>query len=461
MRTHFRRIPVFLLSALTLVLGSWGPAQGQSGLLDLATEVPGLSRSQAAVAAAIDFICPKLNPTNAAQQDLLTQCSAMKGKGELGRVALGRSQLRDILGKVTSEQTSSQGTGAIETRAAQFQAIGARLDALRLGATGLKLGGLGFDLGGRTASAAPLDLGETGGGASADALGGRLGAFVNGVGSFGSKDATDRETGFNFHTMGVTVGVDYRLAENLVAGAAFSYLRSESVMNVALGDVDSNSYGMSLYGTYYVGPVYVDVLSGFTWHDYSIARRIVYAPGPDGSGSAADAVDRTAEGDTIGRQFTLNVGAGYNFRQGGFTLTPYARMEFLNLHINGYTESGANGLDLHIKKQTEESLLTVLGGRLAYALSAPFGVLVPAVHGEWRHEFLNDQRSIRAQFANDPFNTVFRIPTDDPDRDYFAVGAGVSAAFAKGAAAFLEFETVLGLRSVTNHNFTAGVRFEF
>ena len=142
-------------------------------------------------------------------------------------------------------------------------------------------------------------------------------------------------------------------------------------------------------------------------------------------------------------------------------MTPYVRVEYLHLDVDAYTESGANGLDLKVQKQTVESLLTVLGGRASYAISTPFGVLLPQVRAEWRHEVLDDQRGIKAQFANDPFNVPFLIATDNPDRDYFALGAGIAAALARGISAFVDFETIVGLKNVTNHNFIAGVRFEF
>src|SRR4030095_3026638 len=105
-----------------------------------------------------------------------------------------------------------------------------------------------------------------------------------------------------------------------------------------------------------------------------------------------------------------NGGVVYDLRLGAFAATPYARMDFFHLEINGYTESGADGLNLKINKQNTESLLSVLGTRLSYAVSMPFGVLVPQIRGEWRHELLNDQRSIRAQFVNDPLNTIFAVP---------------------------------------------------
>lgn len=454
MRTE-RRLPALLLAA-ALILFIAASASGQtSPLINLGT-LPGLTPSQAQVGTAIDIICPQLVPVNAAQTDLSGRCADMK----LGRLGLSNAGLANVLGNVTSAEAPTQSSIIVDTRNAQFRMIAGRLAALRLGASGVSLSGLKLDVDGTTLSVGRvLGLDERSGGASADTDGLRgLGIFVNGVGSFGNRSATSREAGFDFHTAGVTAGADYRLTDNLVAGIALSYLRTGAEILAPVGDVSTRSYGISLYGTHYVGSLYVDAFAGFTWHDYDTTRRIVYAPAPGAPGLA---VDRTAKGDTDGRQFTLNVGAGYDIRLGGSTITPYGRVEYLELTVDGYTERGALGLDLAIADQTADSLMSVLGTRVAHAFSTPIGVIVPQIRGEWRHEFLNNSQLLKAKFANDPFNVVFTIPTDRPDRDYFAVGAGISSVFRKGLAAFVDYETLLGLRNVVNHSFTAGARFEF
>ena len=457
MRSRRRGVPFLMLCALVVLVVSGAPAQAQD-LLPLA-DLPGLNAARRNVGAAIDIICPELSrrqsSLTSAQRDLLARCADMKVKDSAGQVPLGNSNLPDVLLKVTSDGTPAQGRTVIETRSSQLRSVGTRLSALRLGATGVSLSGLKLDDGQTISAGQLLGLPERGGGASADPdLYGRFGVFLNGVGNFGSRDSTADEVGFDFHTVGATGGADYRITDNLVAGLAFTYLRTDADTNFSLGEVGSNSYGFSLYGTYYVGSLYVDLLAGFTWYNYDTTRRIVY-------GAGSTAVDRTAKGDTDGWQYTLNGGAGYDFKLGGTTLTPFARVEYLNLQIDGFSERGSNGLDLQIRKQTVESLVTVLGGRIAHAISTPFAVLIPHLRLEWRHEYLNDSRSITAKFVNDPFGVFFTIPTENPDRDYFALGAGVAAALKKGVAAFLDYETVIGLRDITTHNFTAGVRVQF
>jgi hypothetical protein len=54
--------------------------------------------------------------------------------------------------------------------------------------------------------------------------------------------------------------------------------------------------------------------------------------------------------------------------------------------------------------------------------------------------------------------TVF---TNEPDRDYFNVGAGFQAVLAGGTQLFLLAETVQDLDNVSSVGGTAGIRFAF
>jgi outer membrane autotransporter protein len=425
---------------------------------------PGLTPFQQSMAGAIDVVCPKLvasaSTLNTEQTDLRLRCTEMKqnanalqGSGATTfSLGLSNQQLNDALGVLSPEEAAAQSQLGINGGNNQARTIGARLSALRGGARGFGVGAsrqtpapvyaLVDDL--RVVSdASPSAL-------AASDMGGRLGAFVNGRLTFGDKDGTTREQGFDFISGGVTGGVDYRLTDNVVLGVALSYTRSAADMDFNLGETTTDGYGIAIYGTYYVGGFYLDAHAGFEWQEHETERRIVYS-----------IFDRTARGTPSGQQYTLNLGAGYDVRMGALTVTPYGRAEFVHIDIDSFTERGAGGLNLFIDKQTADSLQTALGGRVAYAINVPFGVLVPQISAEWRHEFLNDDRTIAAKYAVDPFNTFFFIPTDRPVRDYFALSVGASAVFARGISSFVNYETALGLRDVTNHAFTGGVRLEF
>jgi outer membrane autotransporter protein len=77
------------------------------------------------------------------------------------------------------------------------------------------------------------------------------------------------------------------------------------------------------------------------------------------------------------------------------------------------------------------------------------------------HEYLNDQQRIGTRFANDINATPFYVATNDPERDYFDLGVGVSAQFAQGRSGFISYTTLLGYQGVSYNAVNAGVRIEF
>jgi outer membrane autotransporter protein len=219
---------------------------------------------------------------------------------------------------------------------------------------------------------------------------------------------------------------------------------------------------VSLYGIYYVSNFYVDGIVTFGWSDVDIDRTIRYTiAAVDGTTS----VSQTARGDTDTKQYSLGFGVGYDFNAGGWTLSPLVRVNYIRLDIDGYEETIDNtnagfGWALAFDDQDVESLTSVVGGQISYAISTAFGVLLPQVRGEWEHEFKDDRRTLTARFVHDPAGADILFSTDAPDRDFFNIGAGLSAVFRGGVSAFAYYETVLGLEDVTRHAVTVGVRKE-
>ena len=290
------------------------------------------------------------------------------------------------------------------------------------------------------------------GGASADPSSplSALGLFVNGQGSFGHQRTTEREPGFDFHTSGVTLGADYRFTPQLILGGAAGYVSTKADLQDPGGVFDTRGLSASAFGTYYVDQFYVDGIATYGWNHYDTKRHIVFAD-----------LARTAKGDTDGRQLALSVGGGYDFPLQALTLGLHGRINYVNVAIDKFGERGADLFNLRVDDQKIESLATVLGSQISYAVSMPWGVLMPTVRGEWEHEHKGDGRTIRGSLLADPLATALGTRTNDPDRDYFNLGAGLSATFQRGVSAFVYYETVLGRANFTNHSFTGGIRLEF
>ena len=461
-----RRALSFMLVVMSLCLVAPLQAQ-QSG---------GLTPPQQNTLDAIFTLCPPLTmiPTTGATDDLRQRCTEVVVNGSAGDVALL---------PMAPEEAATQATNSVES---SIKNIGARLATVRAGVTGLDLRRFSLNIdnqplpGTLVASLAPIAAVASAAPASSSPIFKRLGLFVNGGISLGNKDATDKEAGFDFTTLGVTGGVDYRFTNRLVLGLAFGYASNNSdidktdfVGGRAGGKADTNSYTVSAYGTYYLSDFYVDGIVSYGWNHYDINRNIIYnilglnsaQNGPTSNPNNITVVNQTARGNTDSTQFSFSLGTGYDFSTGGFTFGPSARMNYIKINIDGYRESINNtdagfGLSLAFDSQHIVSLTSLLGAQASYAISTGVGVFLPQVRVAWEHEFEDDSRTITARFIADPANTPIRIPTDNPDRDFVNFGVGVSAVFAGGFSAFVDYETVFALEDVTVHNVTLGVRKE-
>ena len=298
------------------------------------------------------------------------------------------------------------------------------------------------------------------GGAAGDSVIGNWGMFANLNLGFGDRDGTDNEDGFDFDKWGINVGGDYRINDNTVLGGIISYASNEADFDssaaVPGGGVDSDSWGISLYGTHYTKNFYVDGLLGYTNAEYDISRQILLPSLVNPSLT----VVRKATGDTDSDGYTISIGAGMDLERNNVSYGPFVRLTYQNTEIDGYSETGAFGLDLTVGDQEWESFTSVIGARSSYPLSQSWGVLTPQVRVGWVHEFDNDSQLMSAFYTNDPRRNALTAVTDDPDRNYFELGLGISAAMQNGLQAFFDYQTLLGHRYVTDHTFTIGVRKE-
>ncbi len=404
------------------------------------------------------------------QEDLRNECNrmvrtarALQG-GAPGSTNLGAdatdATLAEALSRIAPEELASASKTSIEAASrGATNAIRGRLSALRGGARGLAMNGDEHRPQGLSYAASEVfGKPQRGGAAGADdagPLGGKLGAFVNASINKGDKDTTDREDGFDFDNWSLLGGVDYRFTDNVVAGVALGYNQTNVDFERSLGSIETNAWGIAAYTTVSFGKFYVEGQASYFKNDYDSTRNITYPT------NAGQLPNREAKGSANGDQFSLSAGGGYDFNFGGLSVAPYGRLEFIDLSIDAIDESGAQGLNLHVDGQDARSLQSALGGRVAYAISTGFGVLVPQASLEWIHEFDNDSRNVSARYINDPQNNIFFIPTESPDRNYFRLNLGVSAVFQHGFSAFANYETVQGLKDISHNSLLFGVRKEW
>jgi outer membrane autotransporter protein len=119
------------------------------------------------------------------------------------------------------------------------------------------------------------------------------------------------------------------------------------------------------------------------------------------------------------------------------------------------------GFALALDTRDVTSLTSTLGGKLTYAHSTSWGVLIPHLQVEWQHEYQADPAEVEARFLYDPTGTPFTIHGDPIDEDFFRLGLGMSFIMAKGRSGFFYYEHLIGRERFSQNNLAIGIRLEF
>jgi outer membrane autotransporter protein len=381
----------------------------------------------------------------------------------------GDLNISNVLQEITPESIGKANNISRQGGTTQVRNLGSRISALRSGVQGLSFNGLDWRINGDNLSIAWLQEAyrsslRQGGGASADSaqLDSKLGIFLTGNFGSGSKDESQLESGLDFDTYGLTMGVDYRITDQFILGSAFGYIDTQAELNNNAGDLDTQGYSLSLYGTYYSsGDYFVDFSATYGNNDFDQKRRIAYQL--NGLTQVGQEFEADYEGDTT----SLFIGSGYDFNQAGWTFGPRVDLEYIRSSVDSFSESSSNpeasgaGWLTRVEAMDQTWLTLNLGGRVSYAYSAEWGVLIPYIRLDWLHEFKEDSQTVTAHFVNDPAGQAIEITTDEPDRDYLRLRLGASTQFPNGLTGFMDFGTLLAHSQWSSYDISFGVRLAF
>jgi outer membrane autotransporter protein len=402
----------------------------------------------------INTICPG---STIAGTQLKSRCDQLV---RIGGAPISDQQINGILGQVTSEQTASQNTQALEMNNSALSDVSNRLNSIKCRQ---KMQGQSS----KHSNSIP-ECGQAGMASSITLNGNRLvnkeaagdedfsrlGVYANANIGFGNRVATANAKGYKLDLHGTTLGVDYRFNDQFLLGTAFNYQNSRAGFLNNQGSLETDKFTGTLYASFFTGSgFFVDGIFSGSHQNYDSTRHIEYTvPG--------ETINTDVRGKNNADEYNVAMTTGYNFRLANLTITPQIRVDYTTTQVDALDETGGEGWSMHINDQQFESLQTVPGLSLSYPVSLSWAVIMPTVRAEYVHEFNNDSRAIITHFAQDPSKNRFNIFTDSPDRDYINLNAGISAQFKYGISAFVNYETVQAHSYVNNHNFTGGVRFE-
>jgi outer membrane lipase/esterase len=360
------------------------------------------------------------------------------------------------------EEYAAQGSMASKFVNSQASVLTNRFSALRFAAQGIPLAdGVSMGPGGNGFSYA-YNGGALGGAAGADSpFFSRWSIFANGGFGSGDKAPTTFEDAFFFDSTEVSAGADVRITNQLVVGILFGHTEKRvdfnSAESIVDGGIRGNGQSAIVYAQYETDAAFVNLAVG--WQHLSLAtrRRITY---PSNNPQVAP-VDVTSFSNTGSTALIATLGAGYTFHYKGLSAEPYINLQNVRTRINEFTEHSDDGFDIDTPSQTIQSLEGSAGLRTQYAIPNPFGVIVPYLYGEYRHQFRDGSRDINSGYAADGGGTDFVLQTDGPVKHYYVVGGGGSIVLKHGLQGFMQYSRVLDYTNYTDHTVSGGVRWEF
>jgi len=235
-----------------------------------------------------------------------------------------------------------------------------------------------------------------------------LGSGLYSEGGMGLTPGDDFESGT------FMVGADRAVTEFLALGLFTSYQEGRGDYDNG-GSMDLESVRVGAYAALDFEGFYASGAVGIGTTDYHMKRPIQWAT-----------LDRTAWSDTDGSEYFAMLGTGYDFHAGNFTFGPAVSAQYTHLKMDGFTERGADSLNLRVRDFNGESLRSYLGGRIAYTHRVnPGFTVIPELRAFWQHEHLDEGTSIPAEL-NGGNGPGFNYFMEGGDEDAVYAGAGVS-----------------------------------
>ncbi|MBS7555777.1 autotransporter domain-containing protein [Ancylobacter dichloromethanicus] len=242
--------------------------------------------------------------------------------------------------------------------------------------------------------------------------------WAQGFGAWSSYDGNGNARALDSNTGGFLIGGD-TLVENWRVGLLGGYSYTSLDSDAASASGDSENWHVGVYAGRSWEALALRTGLAYSWHAMDLSRAVIL-PGFASSESADyDAGTFQAFGELA-----------YGFDMAAARLEPFANLAYVQLHTDGYGESGGAAA-LRVDGSTTQTSFTTLGLRVALPLSD--GATRASLNGTlgWRHAFGDIVPTQTQSFliGGLPF-TVSGVPLAE---DAAVVEAGISVALAPTA----------------------------
>lgn len=180
------------------------------------------------------------------------------------------------------------------------------------------------------------------------------------LGNWSERDADTQTMGCSQELSGLIIGTDRQFMEILRAGIDMGYSNGDLEWDGTRHSGSMDGKHIGLYASVDLGRFFVDASAGYA--DFAIdANRIIAFDGlstKTGSGFDADVWSGMVQG-------------GYSFAISNWQLSPLASLHYVRLSQDGFSEHGADFLDLDVAEADATSLASTVGFRFSGLRGGP------------------------------------------------------------------------------------------
>jgi uncharacterized protein with beta-barrel porin domain len=255
---------------------------------------------------------------------------------------------------------------------------------------------------------------------------GTMQTFFQGYRQESSKDADENAAYSNYDTMAALGGFDYAFGEKFVLGGFLNYETTDFDLDVAGGLSSAESITGGAYARHTRGKLVVTGTAFAGTDEYESKRSIVRTR-----------LGTWALAETEGTRYGTSVTAAYDIKMPWFDITPTLGAQWLSWDAKAFRETGSNGANLRVKYQSESSLASRVGFRIARSFDIKAGSLRPFLNVAWQHEFKDGERDLSAEL----FGGTYSIKAPGIGANGFRVDAGVDWNITKAASLNVRYIT--------------------
>lgn len=239
---------------------------------------------------------------------------------------------------------------------------------------------------------------------------------------------------------GTSLGFDTQVARDLVVGIAFNHGNSDLSTD---GAVTGRSRGnaAALYAGYTTGNWNLSGSLNIARNSNHTERRLAFG-----------SLQQTAIADFRSRSLSLYGEATYDIPMSDWILRPLAGLSWTHGKTDGFTESGAPGLNLQVDPRSEHSVKTLLGAKAVLAVGDNIQLQPRLI---WSHDFGNANAPMTSQFQDS--GIVFSTYGAEIPRDSLIGGLTLSGQANSRLSLFADAQVQYNSRQ-SNLGFLVGVR---